>query len=391
MHENILAAIRKDGFSFPALVQHFPELSQLKQVPQNPAYHAEGDVYCHTQMVCEALTRLPAWQEFCRNKPKDSLSSPSGSGFDEMALLFLSAAFHDIGKTVCTRLEDGNWVSPKHTITGAKLFRETAYREAGRFGLTFSEREFVASAIRYHGLPVWFWKKARPEMDLFRAAESLPLRLLQLLSCADVQGRKTENPNELSEYVEWFSEYAKELHVWEHPYPFANPYTKSRFFARDDVWQGASLYDSTEFDVIMLSGLPLAGKDSWIEKNGGTLPVVSLDAIRDELKIPPPKESGKVARVAMELAQGLLARKQPFIWNATNITYETRRKLVALFSGYGARVHILYLEAPYQELLARNRTRARHIPENVLEEMIKKLEIPMPWEAYEVTYLDSKN
>lgn len=372
MCKTILGRIRQDGFSFLALAQHFPALLRLQQVMQNPEYHAEGDVYCHTRMVCGALTGLSEWKNL----------TP-----EEQELLFLSAAFHDIGKETCTRQEDGKWVSPKHTLTGAKIFRQTAYREAERFGLTFAQREFVANAVRYHGLPVWFWKKQRPEADLLRAAECLPLRLLYLLSGADVRGRRTEHPDELSEYVEWFAEYAKELGVWEHPYPFANAYTKAHFFLQNDLWQGAKLYDNTEFDVFLLSGLPLAGKDTWIAKNGGDLPVISLDQIREDMGIPPAKDSGKIARAGLEQAKRFLARKQPFLWNATNIIYETRKKLIELFSGYGARVHILYLEVPYPELLSRNRTRARHIPENVLEEMIRKLEIPAPWEAYDVKYL----
>ena len=156
---------------------------------------------------------------------------------------------------------------------------------------------------------------------------------------------------------------------------------------RDDLWQGTDLFDNTEFDVFLLSGLPLAGKDSWIEKNGGEIPMISLDQIRGEMGIPPAKNSGKIAHIAMERAKVFLAKKQPFFWNATNIVRETRRKLITLFSSYGARVHILYLEVPYQELLVRNRTRARHIPEGVLEEMINKLEIPAPWESYKVKYL----
>ena len=54
----------------------------------------------------------------------------------------------------------------------------------------------------------------------------------------------------------------------------------------------------------------------------------------------------------------------------------------AVFAGQRKppRVHILYLEAPYRELIARNRKRERHIPEQVLDEMIRKLEIPEPWE-----------
>ena len=379
MSKSILDTIDKDGFSFARLVDSFPELSALKQVPQNPAYHAEGDVYCHTEMVCEVVR-----QEFEQKNLKPETGKRADPGW---ALLFLAAAFHDIGKKTCTRNENGNFVSPNHTSVGAKLFRTFAYREAPRFGLTFSQRELVANAIRYHGLPVWFWKKQRPEADLLKVAESVPLWFLYQLSYADVRGRRTENPEEFIEYVEWFAEYARELGIWEHPYSFANPYTKASFFMRDDLWQGTDLFDNTEFDVFLLSGLPLAGKDSWIEKNGGEIPMISLDQIRGEMGIPPAKNSGKIAHIAMERAIVFLANKQPFFWTATNIVRETRRKLITLFSSYGARVHILYLEVPYQELLARNRTRARHIPEGVLEEMINKLEIPAPWESYKVKYL----
>ena len=221
-----------------------------------------------------------------------------------------------------------------------------------------------------------------------KAAECIPLRLLYLLSKADVRGRISEE-SELEEHVELFADYAEELGVWERPYAFANPFTKYQYFHKEGMWQGADLYDDTGFDVVLMSGLPLAGKDSWIEENGKGLPVISLDAIREELGILPAKGSGRVVQMALERAKERLRRKEPFIWNATNLIRETRQKLTGLFAGYGARVHILYLEAPYRELIARNRKRERHIPEQVLEEMIRKLEIPEPWEAYEVRRIDS--
>lgn len=369
MNHEILTEIRNGNFSFNWLAECYPGLSILKNVPQNPEYHGEGDVYRHTEMVCEKLLTLPEW---------------SGLKKEEQELLFLAAAFHDIGKAYCTKQEDGKWISPKHTIIGEKEFRRIAYREAAQFGLTFRQRETVAKLIRYHGMPVWFWTKKRTEFDLLKAAESIPLRLLYLLSKADVHGRIAKEPEKMAEHVELFADYAKESGVWEKPYVFANPYTKYQYFHKEELWQDAELYDDTEFDVILMSGLPLAGKDSWILKNGMEMPVISLDGIREQLRIPPTKNSGKVVQAAMEQARDFLRRKEPFIWNATNIIQETRQKLVSLFAGYGARVHILYLEVPYQELLARNRKRTRYIPENVLEEMIRKLEIPAPWEAYEV-------
>lgn len=372
MNRRILGEIRSSGFSLTALAAICPELDTLKDVPQNPEYHAEGDVYLHTEMVCEELMKLFGWQD---------LSA------DEQEVLFLAAAFHDIGKPVCTKLEDGKWISPRHTIIGEKEFRRMVYKDSERFGLAFSEREAVAKLIRYHGLPVWFWAKERPDEELIKAAENIPLRLLYLLSRADVTGRIGNARKELLEQVELFVDYVRELGIWDSSQVFADRYTRFQYFQKENLWQGARLYDNTEFDVILMSGLPLSGKDSWIEKNGVGMPVISLDDIRKELGISPAKGSGKVAHIALERAKGFLRKKEPFIWNATNIIRETRQKLVKLCAGYGARVHILYLEVPYQELRIRNQKRARYIPEHVLEDMIRKLEIPEPWEAYEVKYL----
>jgi len=369
MNQIILKGIRDSDFSLGWLARNCSGLSRLKNIPQNPEYHGEGDVYQHTEMVCGKLVELPEWRELEK---------------EEQELLFLAAAFHDIGKAVCTKQEDGQWVSPKHTIIGEKEFRRIAYKEAEQFGLTFRQRETAAKLIRYHGLPVWFWTKRRPELDLLKAAESIPLRLLYLLSKADVQGRIEKQSGKMEENVELFADYARESGVWEKPFLFANPYTKYQYFHKEGLWQGAELYDDTEFDVILMSGLPLAGKDSWIGKNGKEMPVISLDEIREKMGISPTKGSGKVVQAALEEAKNLLRRKEPFIWNATNIIQETRQKLVGLFAGYGARVHIMYLEAPYRELLARNRKRERYIPELVLEDMIKKMELPAPWEAYDV-------
>lgn len=371
MNRKILEEIRSCGFSLTALAEVFPELSALRNVPQNPEYHAEGDVYLHTEMVCEKLTKHPGWRTLSSN---------------EQEVLFLAAAFHDIGKKACTRLEDGKWVSPRHTIVGEKAFRRMVYEDSERFGLAFSERETAAKLIRYHGLPVWFWTKKRPEQELIKAAENIPLRLLYLLSMADVTGRIGNAQEELLEQVELFEDYAEELGILDSQQVFADPYTRFQYFQKEELWKGASLYDNTAFDVILMAGLPLAGKDSWIEKNGAGMPVISLDDIREELGISPAKGSGKAAHIALERAKGFLRRQEPFIWNATNIIQETRQKLVKIFAGYDARVHILYLEVPYQELLSRNQKRARYIPERVLAEMIRKLEIPEPWEAYEVKY-----
>ncbi len=369
MSKKILEEIRKTGFSLEQLAGQYPDIYMLDNVPQNEEYHAEGDVLTHTGLVCQNLIELPEWKEL------------EGK---EQEVLFLAAVFHDIGKAFCTKLQDGKWASPKHTIIGEKKFRGIIYRNIENYGLTWEEREYIAKLIRYHGTPIWSWAKRRPEFDLLKASESISMKMLYILSKADAKGRIGNGKEKMIERVELFAEYAKELGIWEKPYTFVDAYTKYQYFHREDMWQGAVLYNDTTFDVILMSGLPLAGKDTWIERQQLGFPVVSLDKIRQDLKILPSKKSDKVVQAAMEQAKKYLRKKEPFIWNATNLVQETRQRLVQFFSNYGARVHIVYLEAPYKELKARNQVRERYIPEQVLEEMIDKLEIPAPWESYEV-------
>lgn len=363
----ILAAVRESGFSLDGLGEKYPELDMLRHVPQNPEYHGEGDVYEHTRLVCGEVVRLEEWQGLTER---------------EQEILFLAAAFHDVGKPACTRMEDGKWTSPRHTIVGEKVFRAMAYRQHDRFGLPWEDRETVAKLIRYHGLPVWFTAKRRPEFDLLKAAESVPLKLVYLLSKADTRGRRSKEVEKLGEQVEMFGEYGKELGVWEQAYGFANSYTRYEYFHRNSLWEGSQLYDETTFDVYMMAGLPLAGKDTWIQEQGRGLPVISLDQIREEYGISPKKGSSKAVQVAYDRARKLLRKKEPFIWNATNLIYENRERLCSLFGAYGARIHLVYLEVPYQEMLSRNQKRERTVPVPVLERMVDNMDMPAPWETH---------
>ncbi len=363
----ILNHIRRTDFSLDDLAEVFPELNMLRQVPQNPLYHKEGDVWQHTRLVCRQVTTLSQWQ---------TLSRP------EQELLFLAAAFHDIGKPSCTRLEDGAWTSPRHTIVGEQVFRAMAYRQQARFGLTWEERELVAKLIRYHGLPVWFLKKRRPEADLIKASQCLPLKLLYLLSKADAAGRVNQAGEDLESNVELFGEYARELGIWDQAYAFANPHTRYEYFHRTDLWEGSELYDDTAFEVRLMAGLPLAGKDTWITRHGGGLPVISLDQIREEYGISPQKGSSKAVQIATKRAREYLRKQEPFIWNATNLIFKNREQLCGLFSAYHARIRLVYLEVPYEELLVRNQKRQRSLPIPVLERMIDHLEMPESWETH---------
>ena len=115
--------------------------------------------------------------------------------------------------------------------------------------------------------------------------------------------------------------------------------------------------------------------------------MISLDQIRRELGIKPTDNQGLVIQTAKERARSLLRRKQPFVWNATDTTRETREKLIRLFENYGARVRLVYLETDVQTRLARNAGRPEAVPECAVSSMLARTIPPMPEEAQTVEWI----
>jgi predicted kinase len=94
-----------------------------------------------------------------------------------------------------------------------------------------------------------------------------------------------------------------------------------------------------------------------------------------------------VVRAARELAKDHLRARRSFVWNATNVTRRLRTPLVELFAAYGARVRIVYVEPPLDDLRARNRRRRDAVPGEVIERLLDKLDFPDITEAHAVEHV----
>jgi len=131
-----------------------------------------------------------------------------------------------------------------------------------------------------------------------------------------------------------------------------------------------------------MSGLPGAGKDTWLSQNRPGLPVVALDAIRDELDVTAVDNQGEVIQVAREQCRVHLRASRNFTFNATNVTRQMRRRWIQLFEDYGARIEIVYVEPPLRTILSQNRRRANPVPESVILRLLEKLEPPTMAECH---------
>ena len=178
--------------------------------------------------------------------------------------------------------------------------------------------------------------------------------------------------------IEYYKSLCIELDCWNKPFTFKSNQARFAYFQSENGSRFYDPYKINDFEVILMSALPGSGKDTFNAKKLNQLPVVSLDDIRRANKIKPTdkKGNGKVIQLAKEMAREYLRKKQPFVWNATNITKQLRSQLIQLFYSYGAQVKIIYIEVNYKTLLQRNKKRKHPLPYSAIEKMIQKLEPP---------------
>jgi putative nucleotidyltransferase with HDIG domain len=351
-----------------AILELFPCLQDLAKCEQNPLYHAEGNVWIHTKLVCEALVSLPDWQVM---------------NAEDRSILFAAALFHDLAKPHSTQVtEDGDITAKGHVNLSARMVREVLKD----LHTPFSIRESIVAIVQYGSLPLWFWDKPQPLKSIIRASQLVRCDWLAMMAEADVRGRICEDSDRLLETIEFFREFCREHHCFDRSYPFASDRSRFIYFHKEDSDPSYAAYDDTRLEVILMCALPGTGKDYWIYKNHPDLPVVSLDKLRQNMRILPTDEQGEVIRSARSLAKGYLQSQTPFIWNATNIVRSTRAGLIRLFADYHARVRIVYLEVPLDRVLAQNSDRQAQVPRAVIYRYHDRLQIPDITEADRVDY-----
>jgi predicted kinase len=363
------------NLDWASVMDVFPWLEEMEGCPQEKAYHGEGDVLVHTRLSVEGLVRGDSWREL---EARDR------------QILFSACLMHDLGKPSRTRVdESGRIVSKGHAVRGAAQARRVLMEEANRSKQTqsFTSRENVVALIRHHTLPLVGLQKVDTDRRIFAASLRTRCDHLSLLAEADARGRISDNLKEILERIELFREYCKEKKCYHGPKDFPTQHTRFIYFRNPGRNPEVEIFDDTAFEVVLMSGLPGAGKDHWIRTHLPDLPVVSLDALRGKLNIPAKKNQGPVVQAAKEAAKSHMRKKRSFIWNATNITRHMRARLIDLFAAYRARIRIVYVEPPYPVLLEQNRARDHGVPERVIHRLFDLLEVPDLTEAHEVTYV----
>ena len=322
----------------------------LQGCPQSPLHHGEGDVWNHLRLVLQELVRD---QDFRQLPERDR------------HIVYWAALFHDVAKPVCTEVAEDGIHSRGHARKGALMARRILWEE----DLDPELRESACALIAYHMVPFWMIEEP-DEQRLLRLAQSARCDLLSVLARADARGRICQDGQRLLDNIELFGELARERGVWSQPFAFPDEHSRVTYFRQGGSPERAVFRSGESFRVLVLSGLPASGKDTWLAQNW-TGPVISLDQIRSQLGVAPSEHQAAVLETARQRAREHLRQRQSFAWNATNLSRDIRSRILSLALDYGAEVELVYLECPWREQERRNSSRPRPVPGDAIERMLR--------------------
>lgn len=187
------------------LITVLPELYHTIGIPQNPAWHPEGDVFEHSMQAIDAAALL--------NYNDDH----------EKLIILYGTLCHDLGKTTTTKLINGVLRSIGHDTAGVPMAKQLLSRITHRVELI----KAVAKLVRHHMAPGLFIKSnaklpAYKRLAL-KLAPEVNLYILAKVSLADKRGRNgassyplTTQVAEIDLFLEK-AQNAKVLHMPEEP------------------------------------------------------------------------------------------------------------------------------------------------------------------------------
>jgi hypothetical protein len=257
------------GHDWAQCCDMLPALLRLEETPQDPYYHAEGNVGIHTRMVLDALMADAHYQR---------------ADADGRFVLFMACLLHDIAKPDTTVIDEasGRIGQPGHSRRGAVDVRVLMWKARVPFAL----REAVCRIIAVHQLPFHAFasrKGVRPEWLVHKLSWELSLPDLCCVARCDMLGRHYEERADSMADIALFEQLAQEEGCWEGPRQMADAHTRLAYFRGADTSPDYPLFQTAGSRVTVMCGLPASGKNHWVAQHRKGWPVVSFDDARAEL------------------------------------------------------------------------------------------------------------
>lgn len=391
-----------------ALSEHLPLLSRLHETPQDPGWHAEGDVATHTRMVCEGFEQAVARGEVTL-EPRD------------LFITRLATLLHDIAKPLTTtwRLMEGieRCVAPRHARRGADYLAYPLLE----CGLSTAEILDVMALVRHHHDPKHIVLDDRPAHAYIALARRCAPQPLWGLEMADMRGRRCADRRDQIELIELFRAGCEEYGVWAPEDPPHHTFMRAlheglaaRGLTADRLeraliegvwaWERGEIYTPEEAvarsyalderfcRVAYTFGPSGSGKSTAAQTHiPKDYAQISLDQLRAEIGSGPEDQSvnGKVIHTARERLRTHLGQQRDVLWDATNTRRDFRQPITQLGRDYKAHITMVVMHVPREEVFARNAARSRRVPRAAIARQFESLQWPTQDEAHRTVIVDA--
>ncbi|MBK7761056.1 MAG: AAA family ATPase [Deltaproteobacteria bacterium] len=384
-----------------ALGDALPALGRFASTPQDPEWHAEGDVRIHTGMVLDELAKT---------------LDPVPKGAARAELVF-GALLHDYAKPWTTReAELGGKlrvVAPRHEAKGRSALAPLL------LGLMpFPSVLRVLGMVGSHHEPKLLALKSRPPGEVKRLSRRAEPQQLLALERADMRGRVCPDLPKQLEHLDLYELMAEEYS----PTGWTKDWAEAALLAagrrseavQDFVYgeairlaEAGRLTSPAELgylahqhgrddppELVITVAPSGAGKTrlcrAVLEPRG--FERVSLDDAREELTgdVSDQTANGQARQLAKSRLKAALRPGRKVVWDATSLRRELRAMIVQVGLDYGALVTFAVIWQRPEDYAKGNRARADAVPDSVLRRQLDGLEWPEADEAHRIVHLDGK-
>jgi len=381
----------------------FDLLFQLEKTQQEPEWHAEGNVFIHTQRVLNEVYKI-------LDTEAKHLS------FDRKLSLIFAAVLHDIGKPLVTKAKEVNGlvriVAPYHEERGCSYL---AHRLV-ELDIPYKVIQQVLRLVAYHHKPRHLVLHNASKKEYFHLARLVDVELLFYLAKADILGRICKDQKTQCEYIDLFRIFCEDYNLFGD----IDPYEKWRIFfntelhyisneSRDAVlgnairdYESGLIFTPEEAiarrypylhsfpQLVIMYGPSGSGKSRWIQNHLKEYQMISLDDLRKEYgkhKINQDTNSFILSKAKDKLKQHM-RNHDKVVCDATNLRKDFRSMICQLGLDYHALVTLVVLHINQSSIYQGNQLRDQQVPQKVLDNQIKMLEWVEDCEAHRVAFFN---
>lgn len=378
-------------------------LLQFELTPQDAEWHAEGNVFIHTQSVLNEIYKIID-------------TEASHLSINQKLALIFAAVLHDIGKPLVTKTKEieglPRIVAPYHEAKGCSYL---AYKLL-EFNLPYSLIQEILRLVAYHHKPRRLILNNAEKREYCLLARLVNVELLYYMAKADMLGRVCKDQQAQIDNIDLFRLVCEEHQLWgiEDPYlewkTFFNKelshlsaesrdavlgyavqdYEAGLIFTPEEGVARRYPYLKSFPELVILCGPSGSGKSTWIQNHLKDYHVISLDTYREKHAKSRSDQNLNIYLRFLGKAElkAQLRKHGKVVWDATNLRKDFRSILCQLGFDYHALVTLVVFHIPESQIYSSNRSRVDDVSNQVLDNQLNALEWMEDSEAHRVAYVN---